>query len=117
SGLSSPEITCTSYRNNPQRAMPGRDGRPTLGRRMHPFPGRRAVGRARHQGGMMHARSLLFALLFAASPALAGKLTLYTSQPDAIASETVAAFEAANPSVHVSVFRSGTTQVMNKLGA
>ena len=60
---------------------------------------------------------LLAASLLAAAPARAGNLTLYTSQPDRIAAQTVAAFEKADPGVHVSVFRSGTTQVMNKLGA
>ncbi|MDE2333999.1 MAG: ABC transporter substrate-binding protein [Rhodospirillales bacterium] len=65
-------------------------------------------------------RSLLMLMavsLLAAAPARAGELTLYTSQPNKIAAETVAAFEKADPGVHVSVFRSGTTQVMNKLGA
>lgn len=60
---------------------------------------------------------LLAAPFLAMAPARAGELTLYTSQPDKIAAETVAAFEKADPGVHVSVFRSGTTQVMNKLGA
>lgn len=45
------------------------------------------------------------------------KLVLYTSQPDAIAAETVAAFRKQDPDVDVQVFRSGTTQVMNKLQA
>jgi iron(III) transport system substrate-binding protein len=60
---------------------------------------------------------LLLAGTLGATSALAGELTLYTSQPDKIAAETVAAFEKADPGVHVSVFRSGTTQVMNKLDA
>ncbi len=46
-----------------------------------------------------------------------GHLVLYTSQPDRIAAGTVAAFRAADPAVTVTVFRSGTTQVMNKLAA
>ncbi len=65
-------------------------------------------------------RSLTTLLLLLAVPlvsARAGELTLYTSQPNRIAAETVAAFEKADPGVHVSVFRSGTTQVMNKLNA
>jgi iron(III) transport system substrate-binding protein len=67
---------------------------------------------------MMRSPMLLLALcLLGATGARAGELTLYTSQPDRIAAETVAAFEKADPGVHVSVFRSGTTQVMNKLGA
>jgi iron(III) transport system substrate-binding protein len=60
---------------------------------------------------------LLLAATLGAASARAGELTLYTSQPDNIAAETVAAFEKADPGVHVSVFRSGTTQVMNKLDA
>lgn len=49
--------------------------------------------------------------------AASGTLVLYTSQPDRIAAETVAAFNKVQPGVHVQVFRSGTTQVMNKLQA
>lgn len=47
----------------------------------------------------------------------AGKLTLYTSQPDRDAAQTVAAFRKAHPGVQVEVFRSGTTEVMGKLAA
>jgi iron(III) transport system substrate-binding protein len=65
---------------------------------------------------------LLFVLLISGAPAHAadtpsGRLVLYTSQPDRIATETVTAFRAAEPAVTVIVFRSGTTQVMNKLDA
>ncbi len=64
---------------------------------------------------------LLLPTLLAALPVRAaspsGRLILYTSQPDAIAAGTVAAFRAADPAVTVIVFRSGTTQVMNKLAA
>jgi iron(III) transport system substrate-binding protein len=41
-----------------------------------------------------------------------GTLRLYTSQPDADAAITKAAFEAAHPDVRVEVFRSGTEQVV-----
>lgn len=51
----------------------------------------------------------------AAQPA--GKLVLYTSQPDRDAQQTVDAFRKRNPSVEVEIFRSGTTEVMNKLMA
>jgi iron(III) transport system substrate-binding protein len=47
----------------------------------------------------------------------AGKLTLYTSQPERDAAQTVAAFKRAYPNVEVDVFRSGTTEVMGKLAA
>ncbi len=65
---------------------------------------------------------VLFALLCgAASPPASGSpsghLVLYTSQPDRIAAETAAAFHAADPAIAVTVFRSGSTEVMNKLEA
>jgi iron(III) transport system substrate-binding protein len=44
-----------------------------------------------------------------------GKLVLYTSQPDRDAAQTVEGFRRRAPSVGVEVFRSGTTEVMNKL--
>ncbi len=53
----------------------------------------------------------------AAQPALSGRLVLYTSQPDRDASQTVEAFRKRHPGVTVEVFRSGTTEVMNKLQA
>ncbi|HKX08499.1 MAG TPA: ABC transporter substrate-binding protein [Stellaceae bacterium] len=61
----------------------------------------------------------LLALALVSTPAHAqsGKLTLYTSQPDRIAAETVAAFNRLHPDVTVETFRSGTTEVMNKLAA
>src|ERR1700676_189122 len=63
------------------------------------------------------AGAALLALLGAAAHAQSGKLTLYTSQPDRIAAETVAAFGKHYPGVTVETFRSGTTEGMNKLGA
>jgi iron(III) transport system substrate-binding protein len=67
-------------------------------------------------GGVLLAAGLLLA---GSSPAWAasGKLVLYTSQPDKIAAETVAAFNKREPQVEVEVFRSGTTEVMNKIAA
>ena len=53
----------------------------------------------------------------AAAQAPAGKLVLYTSQPERDAAQTVAAFKQAQPGVEVDVFRSGTTEVMGKLAA
>ncbi|HEV2678833.1 MAG TPA: ABC transporter substrate-binding protein [Aliidongia sp.] len=55
----------------------------------------------------------------ASGPAAAasGKLVLYTSQPDKIAAETVAAFNKREPKVEVEIFRSGTTEIMNKIEA
>jgi len=53
--------------------------------------------------------ALLLGLLPAAAQAQSGKLTLYTSQPDRIAAETVAAFNKRHPEIAVETFRSGTT--------
>ena len=53
----------------------------------------------------------------AASAQVAGKLVLYTSQPDRDAQQTVDGFRRKNPGVDVEIFRSGTTEVMNKLMA
>jgi iron(III) transport system substrate-binding protein len=56
----------------------------------------------------------------AAAPAMAqvaGKLVLYTSQPDKDAQQTIAGFRKLHPGVEVEVFRSGTTEVMAKLAA
>jgi iron(III) transport system substrate-binding protein len=47
----------------------------------------------------------------------AGKLVLYTSQPDRDAQQTIDAFRKKNPGVEVEIFRSGTTEVMSKLMA
>jgi iron(III) transport system substrate-binding protein len=71
-------------------------------------------------GGLLRCGLMAAGLLLAASgPARAasGTLVLYTSQPDKIAAETVAAFNKVQPQVEVEVFRSGTTEIMNKLAA
>lgn len=62
---------------------------------------------------MIRTLALLLALALGAAFAQpSGSLRLYTSQPDADAATTVAAFEAAYPGVDVEVFRSGTEQVI-----
>lgn len=61
--------------------------------------------------------ALLTSMTLAASAQVAGKLVLYTSQPDKDASQTVAAFRKIHPNVEVEIFRSGTTEVMAKLAA
>ncbi|WP_244350411.1 ABC transporter substrate-binding protein [Thermostichus vulcanus] len=43
-----------------------------------------------------------------------GTLRLYTSQPDADAQQTAAAFQAAYPGVSVEIFRSGTEEVISR---
>ena len=71
-------------------------------------------------------RLAAFAVLFAALMVVphaslraqtATKLVLYTSQPDRDAQQTVAGFRSRHPDVDVEIFRSGTTEVMNKLMA
>jgi iron(III) transport system substrate-binding protein len=57
------------------------------------------------------------ALCFAFGSADAQNLVLYTSQPDKDAAETVAGFNKRNPGIRVEIFRSGTTEIMNKLMA
>lgn len=47
----------------------------------------------------------------------AAKLVLYTSQPDRDAQQTVEGFRKKHPEVDVEIFRSGTTEIMNKLMA
>ncbi|HVJ56079.1 MAG TPA: ABC transporter substrate-binding protein [Aliidongia sp.] len=68
---------------------------------------------------MMLRMLLLAGLLALAQPAMAasGKLVLYSSQPDRIASETIAAFKTREPNVEIELFRSGTTEILNKLAA
>ncbi len=61
--------------------------------------------------------ALAFGLASAAEAQVAGKLSLYTSQPDRDAAQTVEAFKKRHPQVEVEIFRSGTTEVMNKLQA
>ncbi|MGQ9365189.1 ABC transporter substrate-binding protein [Azospirillum sp. ST 5-10] len=52
-----------------------------------------------------------------ASAAPSGTLTVYTSQPSDQMAAVVKAFNEAYPGVTVELFRSGTTEVMNKLQA
>ncbi len=68
---------------------------------------------------MLKPAILCLALLAASASAEAasGKIVLYTSQPDKIAAETIAAFNKKEPGVQVEIFRSGTTEIMNKLQA
>lgn len=56
----------------------------------------------------------LLALGGATHAAPQGQLRLYTSQPDADAQKTAAAFEALYPGVEVTIFRSGTEEVISR---
>ena len=53
----------------------------------------------------------------AASGPPSGELVLYTSQQPAMAQETVVAFSARYPQIHVKRTRNGTSQLMNILSA
>ncbi|WP_323781756.1 ABC transporter substrate-binding protein [Thalassovita sp.] len=64
-------------------------------------------------------RSLLAAAIALTLPsmAVAETLTLYTSQPNADAQQTVDAFKAANPDIDVEWVRDGTTKMMARVAA
>lgn len=73
---------------------------------------------------MLSRRSLVSAALVlpavaaqAQATAPSGRLTLYTSQPQADAQATIDAFRKVHPGVEVGFTRDGTTQLMNKLRA
>ena len=52
-----------------------------------------------------------------AAQAASGTLTIYTSTPDQAMNDLIAAFNKVEPGVKVDFFRSGTTEVINKLQA
>jgi iron(III) transport system substrate-binding protein len=56
-------------------------------------------------------------VMFGAAAAPSGRLMVYTSQPSDQMAKVVEAFQKAHPGVKVELFRSGTTEVMNKLQA
>jgi iron(III) transport system substrate-binding protein len=60
---------------------------------------------------------LVLATSFAQAQAPAGKLILYTSQPQADATATIAAFRKSVPGVEMEFVRDGTTQIMARLRA
>lgn len=57
------------------------------------------------------------ATLVASAGARAADLVLYTSQPTEQMAEVLALFNAQHPEIEVEMFRSGTTEVLNKLQA
>jgi len=67
----------------------------------------------RSLGAALCAALLLAPAAWAQAPG--GSLMLYTSQPQRQADDTIAAFAKAQPGVKVEFFRSGTTEVINKL--
>jgi iron(III) transport system substrate-binding protein len=71
----------------------------------------------RRLGQFAAGASLALASSFAARAQVAGRLVLYTSQPDKDAQQTIAGFRKLHPGVEVEIFRSGTTEVMSKLAA
>lgn len=81
-----------------------------------PHPTRRRVlGLAPAAGLAALGASLLPHRWLHAQGAVSGNLLLYTSQPDRDARGTIEAFNQLYPNVKVNVFRSGTTEVMNRL--
>lgn len=60
---------------------------------------------------------LAFAYSAGAVAAPSGTVTVYTSQPSDQIAKVVDAFKKAHPAVKIELFRSGTTEVMNKLQA
>ncbi len=52
-----------------------------------------------------------------AARAQSGEMMLYTSQPQDLLTQMIGVFNKSYPDVEVKVFRSGTTEVMNKLDA
>ena len=65
----------------------------------------------------MAAALLALGLSAGAAHAASGTLTIYTSTPDQAMNDLIAAFNKAEPGVKVDFFRSGTTEVVNKLQA
>lgn len=62
---------------------------------------------------------LVFAVAVVTSAAAqpSGRLTIYTSQPSGQMAKVVEAFNKAHPKVQISLYRSGTTEVLNRLQA
>ena len=61
--------------------------------------------------------ALASAIVTGATAQPSGRLTVYTSQPSGQIAKVVEAFNKAHPKVQVSLYRSGTTEVMNRLQA
>jgi iron(III) transport system substrate-binding protein len=66
---------------------------------------------------LMLGAGLTFGACAAAVAAPEGTIMVYTSQPSGQISKAVDAFRRAHPKVRVELYRSGTTEVMNKLQA
>ena len=71
----------------------------------------------RHIWKLSAAIVLASALATSGSAQPSGRLTVYTSQPSGQIAKVVEAFNKAHPKVQVSLYRSGTTEVMNRLQA
>jgi iron(III) transport system substrate-binding protein len=66
---------------------------------------------------ILAAAALALAATAAQAQSVSGALTLYTSQPQKDAQDTIDAFKKAHPNVDVKFSRDGTTQLMAKLRA
>jgi len=65
---------------------------------------------------LLASQIVLAATLFS-GVAGAETLTLYTSQPEADAARTVDAFKKAHPGIDVTIYRSGTSDILTKMAA
>src|SRR5882724_11645066 len=61
------------------------------------------------------AAGVVAGMVAGAVAAPSGRLMVYTSQPSDQMAKVVEAFRKAHPDIRVELFRSGTTEVMNKL--
>jgi iron(III) transport system substrate-binding protein len=70
--------------------------------------------RRSHEGALHQAagQQLALAATLFAGAANAETLTLYTSQPEADAARTVDAFKKAQPGIDVTIYRSGTSDIL-----
>ncbi len=75
------------------------------------------IDRRRFAAGAATLAATTLATGISRAQAPGGKLVLYTSQPDRDAQQTINGFRAVNSGVEVEIFRSGTTEIMAKLGA
>src|SRR5262249_58035310 len=66
---------------------------------------------------VLFARVARAAMAATAQAAPSGTVTVYTSQPSDQIAKVLEAFRKSYPNVRVELFRSGTTEVMNKLQA
>src|SRR5262245_41405694 len=82
--------------------------------RVPPLGGRLAMDKLRN---LLAGLAVAAGMATGAHAAPSGSVTVYTSQPSDQIGKVVEAFRKVHPNVRVDLFRSGTTEVMNKLQA